>query len=127
MSHERLRPTTTSTPSWSRKHSPSTRPAVPISTGTSSAISVLPRVHAAQGVGGGGTLLYCWWLANRIGMIPPRGRIMLDLVALILQNGGFILWPIAATSIAALTVAIERLWRLLPLRARFAAVKARFN
>jgi biopolymer transport protein ExbB len=43
----------------------------------------------------------------------------------VLSTGGLILWPIAATSIAALTVVIERLWRLLPLRARFAAARSR--
>jgi len=49
---------------------------------------------------------------------------MLDLVAVIVANGGFILWPILATSIAALTVVIERLWRLLPMRRRFGETRA---
>jgi biopolymer transport protein ExbB len=47
------------------------------------------------------------------------------MLRVIIANGGLILIPIALTSIAALTVVIERLWRLLPLRRRFAETRAR--
>lgn len=45
----------------------------------------------------------------------------------ILATGGWILVPIAATSVAALTVVIERLWRLLPLARGFAATHDAFR
>lgn len=49
---------------------------------------------------------------------------MLDLVRLIVAHGGIVLWGIVLTSIVAVTVVIERLWRLLPLRATFARARA---
>jgi biopolymer transport protein ExbB len=49
------------------------------------------------------------------------------MLRLILANGGLILIPLALTSLVALWVAIERLWRLLPLRRRFAAERAAWH
>ncbi|MBA2479396.1 MAG: MotA/TolQ/ExbB proton channel family protein [Planctomycetes bacterium] len=46
---------------------------------------------------------------------------MNGLLRLVVENGGFTVVLIAAVSIAALTVAIERAWRLLPLQKRFQA------
>jgi biopolymer transport protein ExbB len=45
----------------------------------------------------------------------------------ILANGGFVLWPIALMSVAALTVVIERTWRLFPLRRKMVEAQARCN
>lgn len=50
---------------------------------------------------------------------------MLDLIRVIVAHGGVVLWLILLTSVAGLTVVIERLWRLLPLRAAFAADRQR--
>lgn len=55
------------------------------------------------------------------------GKSVDDMLKLILATGGLVLVPIALTSIAALTIVIERLWRLLPLRRSFAAVRAGFH
>ena len=49
------------------------------------------------------------------------------MLQLILATGGWVLVPIALTSIAALTIIIERLWRLLPLGRSFAAVRTAFH
>lgn len=49
------------------------------------------------------------------------------MLKLILMTGGWVLVPIALTSVAALTIVIERLWRLLPLRRGFAATRTAFH
>jgi len=48
---------------------------------------------------------------------------MLSLVWLILSNAGVVLWPMLALSVAALAVAIERVWRLRSLRHVFATTR----
>ena len=52
---------------------------------------------------------------------------MLETIDVILRTGGWILVPIALASVVALAVIIERCWRLLPMRRRFAAVRAECN
>jgi biopolymer transport protein ExbB len=49
---------------------------------------------------------------------------MLAILGLIIHSSGLIALPIALISIAALTVLIERMWRLMPLRRRFGQVHA---
>jgi biopolymer transport protein ExbB len=49
---------------------------------------------------------------------------MSDLLRVVVGNGGFTVAVIAAVSVGALAVAIERAWRLLPLRRRFEATRA---
>ncbi len=49
---------------------------------------------------------------------------MNGLLHMVVSNGGFTVVVIAAVSVLALTAAVERAWRLLPLRARFLATHA---
>lgn len=50
---------------------------------------------------------------------------MFNIITMILSGGGVFVWPIGLLSIAALTVVIERLWRLIPQDRVFARVQAR--
>ena len=52
---------------------------------------------------------------------------MIDLLRLIVGNGGLIVVLIGLASMVAVTVVLERCWRLLPLRRRFAAARAACN
>ncbi len=52
---------------------------------------------------------------------------MIDLLRLIVANGGLIVILIGLASVVAVTVVLERCWRLLPLRRRFAAARAVCN
>ncbi|MBA3686805.1 MAG: MotA/TolQ/ExbB proton channel family protein [Planctomycetes bacterium] len=51
----------------------------------------------------------------------------MGLIRLIIESGGWLLVPIVLLSIAACAIVVERLWRLLPMRARFAAVRSDFH
>lgn len=57
--------------------------------------------------------------------MPLRGAPMSGLLRLVFENGGAAVACIMLASLAAGTVVIERLWRLLPLRAIFARQRAR--
>ncbi len=52
---------------------------------------------------------------------------MIAVLRQIIEHGGLTVALIALVSLAALTIAIERAWRLLPLRRRFAAVRDACN
>ncbi|MBA3939337.1 MAG: MotA/TolQ/ExbB proton channel family protein, partial [Planctomycetes bacterium] len=52
---------------------------------------------------------------------------MISVLRHIIEHGGLTVALIALVSLAALTIAIERAWRLLPLRRRFAAVRDACN